>query len=495
MDPIPTSQEEPLTAPDSVSQAERVPPAQNASPLDLLVIGGGPSGLAYALGAARAAAVTGRSLRYGVLEAAPRPGGWVHTRHAGPYALETGPYGYLDKHPELGRIQEILEIGDDRREPAEAARNRYVLARGKLRRMPRGPLSFLFSRILTLRGKLRLLREPWAPARPAGEDESVAAFATRRLGRQAAEALVVPMFNGIYAGDPERASLAACFPRMAELERDYGGLFRALWHLRKKVKRSGQGVGAPRGVLTSFRGGLSTLVEALQGYHGDHLQLNCPARAIQRNEKGYDVVTDAGRLPARRVVLAVPAPAAAALLGPLDPRLAEPLQAIPYAGVSVVHTAYEAQAAARVPPGFGYLTPRTARRAVLGAVFVSTIFPEHAPAGQVLLRNVLGGALRPELLELEDEELLRRVRGEHRDLLGVRAPPEFTDVERYPAALPQYRLGHLAGVEALERALEAWPGLWVTGNALRGIGLADCLAKNFARGLDDLAGGREGRAP
>jgi oxygen-dependent protoporphyrinogen oxidase len=240
-------------------------------------------------------------------------------------------------------------------------------------------------------------------------------------------------------------------------------------------------------VLTSFRGGLSTLVEALTGYHGDHLHLGCPARAIERSDRGFEVVTDSGRLPARRVVLAVPAPAAAALLGPLDPRLAEPLEAIPYAGVSVVHTAYEAQDAARVPRGFGYLTPRTARREVLGAVFVSTIFPEHAPAGQVLLRNVLGGALRPELLEVEDDELVRRVRGEHRDLLGVEAPPVFTEVERYPAALPQYRIGHLARLAALERALEAWPGLWVTGNALRGIGLADCLAKNFAQGLEEGA--------
>ncbi len=449
------------------------------------MVGAGPSGLAYALGAQQAAEAAGRPLRLQVLEAASRPGGWVHTRRVGPYALETGPYGFLDKHPELGRIIQVLGLDEVRQQPAPAAKNRYVLARGRLRRMPTGPLSFLLSRILTLRGKLRLLREPWAPPHPGG-DETVAAFAARRLGAQAAEALVVPMFTGIYAGDPDQASLAACFPRMAELERDHGGLFRALWALRKKVKRSGQGVGAPRGVLTSFAGGLSTLVERLAAQVGAPLTLDCAVERVEPIEGGYRLVTSTGEVAARRVVLAVPARVAKTVVAPLGPDLVEPLAAIPYAGVAVVHTAYDAAAAGRVPQGFGFLAPRTARRDLLGAVFVSTLFPDHAPTGELLLRNVLGGLLRPDLVELEDGELLERVSAEHRALLGVTAPPRFTDVVRYPTSLPQYRVGHLDRVAALERALEPFPGLWITGNALRGIGLADCLAHNFARGEKDF---------
>lgn len=467
-------------------RTERRIVSESPEVLDLLVVGAGPSGLAYALGAQAGARSQGRSLTLRVLEALPRPGGWVHTRRVGAYTLETGPYGYLDKHPELGRIVEEVGLSSLRREPTPLARNRYVLSRGKLRALPRGPLSFLFSRILSLGAKLRLLREPWA-APPPGGDESVSAFASRRLGPRAAEALVVPMFTGIYAGDPDRASLAACFPRMAELERDHGGLFRALWRLRKQVRASGQGVGAPRGVLTSFEGGLSTLIERVAAALGDGvLSLATPAHAVTREAQGFRVDSAHGPLRAKQLVLALPARQAAPLLRGSEPRLAEQLAQIPYAGVVVVHTAYSGQAARRVPPGFGFLVPRTAKREVLGAVFVSTIFPDQAPAGELLLRNVLGGMLRPDLLDLDEDELVRRVREEHRGLLGLAEEPRFVDVVRYPDSLPQYHLGHLEHVASLEAEVQKVPGLRVTGNALRGIGLADCLAQNYRKGLEDF---------
>jgi oxygen-dependent protoporphyrinogen oxidase len=449
---------------------------------DLIVVGAGPSGLAYGLGAQAAAERHGTELRLALLEAADRPGGWVHTRREGPYVLETGPYGYLDKHPELGQILERLGLRDQALSPAPAAKNRYVLARGRLRRMPTGPLSFLFSRILTFRAKLRLLREPWAPPHPGG-DETVAEFAARRLGPEAAEALVVPMFTGIYAGDPDRASLASCFPRMAELEQDHGGLFRALWRMRKQVRKSGQGVGAPRGELTSFSGGLSTLVDAFQDHFGPALRLSTPVTSVERDGTGFRVVTGQGEtLRTARLALAAPARQLVEVVHPLDAKLAALLGEITYGGVSVVHTAYRREDARRVPEGFGFLVPRQARRRLLGSVFVSTIYPDQAPAGELLLRNVLGGVLQPELVEADDDRLREIVRTEHRELLGLGAEPRFTEVVRYPDSLPQYEVGHGALLARLEERVARLPGLHVTGNALRGIGLADCLAKNYAAG-------------
>lgn len=455
--------------------------SDSSSVFDLAVVGAGPSGMAYALGAVHVAEQLGRPLSVVVLEAAGRPGGWVHTGTQGPYRLETGPYGYLDKHPELGEIVRALSLESAMHGPSPAAKNRFVLVRSKLRRLPTGPLSFLFSRILSLRGKLRLLREPWAKGPPEG-DESVAAFATRRLGSEAAESLVVPMFTGIYAGDPDAASLAACFPRMAELERDYGGLFRALLKLRKQVRRSGQGVGAPRGVLTSFRGGLSTLMRAMADALGERLRLSWPVEEVRRAEDGFVAAGPAGSVRARALVMAAPARIATRLLAPLDEQIAALLGEIPYVGVSVVHTAYRQEDAARLPRGFGFLVPRAAGADLLGSVFVSHIFPDHAPEDQVLLRNVLGGALRPELVDLDDELLVRRVRDAHARLLGLHREPAFMEVARYPRALPGYPLGHLDRLAALDAAVAGHPGLVVTGNALRGIGLADCLAKNYAAG-------------
>lgn len=454
--------------------------------LDLIVVGGGPSGLAYGLGAQGAAERSGTALRLAILEAADRPGGWVQTRREGGYTLETGPYGYLDKHPELGQILDRLGLRDQALYPAPAAKNRYVYVRGRLRRMPSGPLSFIFSRILRPRAKLRLLREPWARPHPGG-DETVAAFATRRLGPEAAEALVVPMFTGIYAGDPDRASLASCFPRMAELERDHGGLFKALWRMRKQVSKSGQGVGAPRGELTSFNGGLSTLIDAFRDHLGSALRLSTPVTAVERDGDspgdGFRVVTSTGEtLRTRRLVLAAPARQLVEVVRPLDAELSALLGKVPYGGVSVVHTAYRREDARRVPEGFGFLVPRLAKRRLLGSVFVSTIYPEQAPTGELLLRNVLGGVLQPDLVEADDDQLREIVRKEHRELLGLSAEPAFREVVHYPGSLPQYEVGHGALLDQMEERVAKLAGLYVTGNAWRGIGLADCLAKNFAAG-------------
>jgi len=456
--------------------------------LDLLVVGAGPSGLAYALGAQGVARRLGKGLRLGILDAADRPGGWVHTRSEGAYTLETGPYGYLDKHPELAEILDRLGLRDQALYPAPAAKNRYVLARGRLRRMPSGPLSFLFSRILRPRAKLRLIREPWAAPHPGG-DETVAHFAARRLGPDAAEALVVPMFTGIYAGDPDRASLASCFPRMAELERDHGGLFKALWRLRKQVRKAGQGVGAPRGELTSFSGGLSTLIDAFADHFGAVVRLGTEVISVERVGPGPGVsdgfrVTTAGgeTLHTARLALAAPARKLVEVVRPLDEVLAGLMGEISYGGVSVVHTAYHRSDARRVPEGFGFLVPRQAGRHLLGSVFVSTIYPEQAPSEELLLRNVLGGMMQPDLVEADDDRLLEIVAAEHRELLGIEAAPCFSEVVRYPGCLPQYEVGHGALLARMEERVAGLDGLYVTGNAWRGIGLADCLAKNFAAG-------------
>ncbi len=457
---------------------------ESSALFDLIVVGGGPSGLAYALGARAAAERAETPLRLAVLEASERPGGWVHTRRQGAYSLETGPYGYLDKHPELGVILKRLGLQDRVLNPAPAAKNRYVFVRGKLRRMPSGPLSFVFSRILRPRAKLRLLREPWARAHPGPDvDETVADFAKRRLGSEAAEALVVPMFTGIYAGDPDRASLASCFPRMAELEAEHGGLFRALWRLRKKVKESGQGVGAPRGLLTSFSGGLSTLMDAFGLHFGADLRLSTPVTAVEPDGEGFRVVTEQGDvLRTARLALAAPANRLADVVRPLDPVLSGILGEVSYGGVSVVHTAYRRQDARGVPRGFGFLVPRLARRRILGSVFVSTIYPEQAPSDELLMRNVLGGVLQPELVDADADELRAIVAEEHRELLGLTAEPSFCEVVRYPGSLPQYEVGHGERLARMEAQVARRPGLYVTGNAWRGIGLADCLAKSFTAG-------------
>lgn len=456
--------------------------------LDLAVVGAGPSGLAYGLGAIDSSE---NKPAMKVLERAHQAGGFVRSMVDGPYLIETGPYGYLDKHPELGELVRLVGLENQARSPLPSvARRRFVVARGKLRKIPIGPGSFLSSRILPLSAKVRLLREPWCPPPPKGVDETVTDFAVRHLGVKAAEALVVPMFLGIYAGDPDKASLASSFPRMAELEQKWQSLFRALWALRKKVKDSGQGVGAPRGQQTSFSGGLSTLIQAMAERLGGSLMTGAEVQRITGDGSSYRLIlADERELSARQVVLAIPARVLARVASRLDPEITELAARIPYVSVAVVHTAHRLTSGAvgrkihRRTTGTGFLIPRSEHKdGLLGTVFVSSLFNEACPQDEILLRSVLGGRLHPEVMEWSDEKLCASVASWHSRLLGVSEDPVFVRVDRYPDALPQYDVGHGQILAKLDRCMERWPGLSYTGNAFRGIGLADCLAANFQKG-------------
>jgi len=442
----------------------------------VVVVGGGISGLAAAW------RLRERGLDVVVLEASDRAGGKIKTERAGEWLVEHGPNGFLDSRRPVLELARDVGLGAELVPADDRAEHRYLFLRGELRAVPHSPPAFLRSNLLSRRGRLRMLAEPLVPPRRSETDESVYDFAARRIGPEAASSLVDPMVTGVYAGDVRQLSLRAAFPRLHALEMDHGGLVRGMLARRKQ---STGGPSGPGGRLTSFDGGMSAFIDALAGGLGEAVQTGRPATAIERSDGGWRVSAAGGDpIACEAVALCTPTDVSARLLGPLAPAATAPLDAVPYAPAAVVAVGYRTIDLPRPLDGFGYLVPSGEGRRVLGVVWSSTLFSHRAPNDHALLRVIVGGAHHPELLGLDDAALLGVVREELRATLGPLPDPAFSRIVRWPRAIPQYTLGHTDRLRAAEAAIASHGGLFLGGNGLYGVSLADCVAR--ADALPDL---------
>lgn len=452
----------------------------------IVIIGGGISGLATAWLLRDKARSAGKELDITLLEKEERPGGKIRSIKADGYTCEWGPNGFLDSKPQTLNLCRAIGVESNLHRSNDNARKRFIFSGGELHQLPDGGPAFLKSRLISWPGKLRLAMEPtpFISSAPAGVDETLAAFGRRRLGKEALDKLIAPMVSGIFAGDPETMSLVSCFPRIAELEREYGGLIRAMIMLGKKKKQdiaAGKVVSSaagPGGVLTSFREGIQYLSDALATLLGGIVK---PGVSVTSVEKGGSVpyrvkCSDGSEYEADQVIVASPAFAAAEMLAGLDGGIAGVLQQIPYASMTVICFGYGRDQIKRSLDGFGYLIPKKEGLSTLGTLWDSSMFENRAPEGKVLLRSMMGGACFPEYVKLSDDEVVAKVREDLAVAMGIDAAPEFIRVFRHPQAIPQYTVGHGKRLQALEESLKAHPGLILTGNSYRGIGLNDCVA-------------------
>jgi oxygen-dependent protoporphyrinogen oxidase len=443
----------------------------------IAIVGAGVCGLALAhrLVAANAPC----ALR--VYEAAGAPGGHARTVREDGFLVEAGPNGFLDRNPGPVDMARELGLGDDLVEALPAAKRRFIVHGGRLRRVPDSPLGLVTSDALTPLGKLRLLGEPFARPSPVGVDETVHAFATRRVGREAADRLVDAAVSGISAGDSRELSLAAAFPMMAEMEKEHGSLLRAMGARRKA------GRGPAR--LLAFRGGMGSLVAASAGAIGDRLVLGSRVVALARADGAWRLGLATGEeAEADRVVLAVPARAASALLLPFDPELARSLTHTPFSSVAVVALAYPAAALPRPLDGYGYLVTRDEGLATLGVVWESSLFAGRAPEGHVLLRAVLGGPRRSEVVFAPDADRIAIAREELARVLGVTADPERTWTFAWPHAIAQYVRGHRERTAEARTLAARHPGLDLVGSSYDGISFGSAIDAGRAL-ADRILGG------
>jgi oxygen-dependent protoporphyrinogen oxidase len=450
----------------------------------VVVIGGGIAGLAGAHRLTELAREQGKPLQVTVLERSGRLGGPIQTAHENGFVIECGADSFISEKPwarelarRLGLEGELIPTGESRRT--------MVVCRGKLVDVPAGfnllapvdLIPILKSPILSLRGKLRLVLEPMLPRRVANDDESIAAFVTRRMGREVLERLAQPLAAGIYTGDPAVLSIEATLPRFAELECHYGSVIRGLKAVQKKIAaRSASG--ARWSLFLSFRDGMQTLVDTLARALGKNLRLNCAVESLTPcapQTKWRVGLRDAIALEADAIICAARAGDAAALIEPLDGELAGSLRRIAYSSAAVVNLAYKESDFPAKPRCFGFVVPATEGRKIIAGSFSSLKFAGRAPDGSILMRVFMGGALQQEMMALGDDQMVATARDEIASLLGVNAAPILTRVARWPDSMPQYGLGHLDRICEIERRSAALPGLTLAGAAYRGVGIPDCV--------------------
>jgi len=450
------------------------------------VIGGGVSGLAAAHRIAELSRRDAQPCEVIVLEARLRLGGAIETRQQGGMVLEGGPDAFLTEKPWAIALCQRLGLADELIGTQEACRRSFVLRRGRLVQVPEqfyliapGSLAVLAkSRMVSWPAKIRMAAEWFVPPRRAIGDESVAAFVSRRFGREAFERIGQPMVSGIYSADATTLSCDATLPQFRQWERQYGSVLKALRaQAAARSQAALQHASGPRySLFMSLRRGLSTLVDALRARLPEG-SIRCGV-AVERVERrddwtircrsGESIVADA-------VCLAAPAPQSAAMLASTAPALSQALAGIPFESVATVNAAFHQRDVPHALDGFGFVVPHVEQRRIIGCSFASVKFPHRAPKGMVVLRAFLGGALHRDVLEQDDASLEHLVREELRHALGISIPPVFVSIHRHERAMPQYHVGHLDRVAAIEAHQARWPGLALIGNSYRGIGLPDCI--------------------
>ena len=438
----------------------------------IAIIGGGISGLSLAYFLIE----KDPELEVTVFESEKRPGGKIWTDRAEGFLCEWGVNGFLDNRPMTLALSEKLSLSPLRSN--DASRKRFIFSGGMLHRLPESPPAFLTSRLLSLPGKLRVMAETIVPGN-AKEEETLADFARRRLGTEAYQKLIDPMASGIYAGNAETLSLRACFPKVYDLERKYGGLIRGMLKLQKEKKKLGSKdkVGAgPGGVLTSYHNGMGELIQALKEMMGDRLRLGYRGASLDRKGKGYiQHFSDGSSCEADAVVLASPAYATAEILRNFDKKLSALVSEIPYPSLSVACFGFRKEKIRADLAAFGYLIPSREKRKILGTLYDSSIFPNRAPEGYVLLRSMVGGARASGLAMEQEPRLIEIIRKELADIIGITAEPDFVRIYRHEMAIPQYTVGHVERLGNIDAALGKHRGLFLTGNAYRGIAVNDCI--------------------
>jgi oxygen-dependent protoporphyrinogen oxidase len=443
-----------------------------------VVVGGGIAGLA----AARRLVDVLPGAEVLLVEREAHVGGKLRTvRTPDGFVVEAAADSFLSRKERGVGLVEELGLADElvARRP-ENARS-FVRVGNALHPLPEGLTGMIpadldaleSSALLTAEGRDRLRAEAELPPEPAGGDESIASFVTRRLGREAYERLVEPLMTGIYGGDGERLSLQATFPQLRALELEHGSVLGGLAATSPSPGRYPAFVGFARGMETIVHG----LVDALEGRAeittGDAVRL-------RRSRDGYVLeLRSRPALATGGVVLAVPAPAAAALLEELDPELAHDHAEIPYASSAIVTLAYAARDVEHPLDGYGYVVPATEGTDVLACTWSSSKWEGRAPAGKALLRIFLGRFGGPDPTARTDEALVTLAR-EELLRLGIEAEPEQAWVHRWPLGMPQYVLGHPERLERIAAALERHPGLALAGAAYRGVGVPDCIASGEA---------------
>jgi oxygen-dependent protoporphyrinogen oxidase len=459
------------------------------------IVGGGITGLA----AAHRLLSRQPELQVTIYEASWRVGGILRTEQVDGFTIEAGPDSFIAAKPRGVGLS--LELGLDSRFqwPNEKHQGSYLLRNGKLHPMPEGLTGLIPTRLgpmlrtnlISPWGKARMALDFLKPSQPGNDDESLEHFIERRLGGEVYHNLIEPLMAGIYSGNGAELSLAATFPQLRTAERMHGGLIKGVLAARREAQMRPIGQQERRGFV-SFQTGIHELPDALVSRiesAGGVVRLGHRVERLDRAADGTFTLAvtegvQSSIVQVDAVILAAPADVSAALLNSVAPAAATAMAAIPQVSTALIALGYKIGPNARTPKGFGYLVPRIERRRVKAMTFLSSKWENRAPDGHFLVRAFVGRAGEQGVLEWPDPDLIRIVREEMRDVLGVTGEPVLGEVYRWDRAMPQYTLGHLDRIARIETAAARIPGLGIAGNMFHGVGIPDCI------GAGEAASGR-----
>ncbi|MDE3067676.1 MAG: protoporphyrinogen oxidase [Verrucomicrobiota bacterium] len=451
------------------------------------IIGAGITGLTAAFYLKRA------GVPVTVYEAGERAGGVIQSIRKDGFLAEFGPNTILETSPKIAQFVSDAGLESRRLASDPRAEARYLVRHRRPIKMPGSPLGFLATKLFSARAKLAVLREPFVPPLRDGAEESVAQFVVRRLSQEFLDHAVEALVAGVYAGDPGKLSVQHAFPRLAQLEARYGSLIKGQIFGARQRQRRGE-IAKDRAPKFSFDEGLQVLPDALAAQLGDAVKLNSPVMGLTQMENGWRVSTPSGEVEYGAVIycgtayrlaeLRVDARASpASSLSPSVEERAEErgagrlgmFSAVRYPPVASVALGFRRQDVAHPCEGFGMLVPKIEGFKILGTIFSSSLFPNRAPAGHILLTSYVGGERQPELASLSAEKLVGLVCADLRLLLGVQGGPVFQHCAIYPKAIPQYTVGYGKFKDRMETMEAAAPGLFFAGSYRDGVSLGDSI--------------------
>jgi oxygen-dependent protoporphyrinogen oxidase len=449
----------------------------------IAIVGGGISGLsaAYALEEKRKSGVP---VEYVLFESSPRLGGVLVTDHVDGCIVEAGPDSFLTEKPWATDLCKKIGLGDQLIGSNDSDRKTYIVANGKLVVMPDGLMFMVPTKIMptvlsplfSWRTKFRMATEWFHPLHQASGDETVAQMVERHYGPEMVGLLADPLLSGVYGGEASQLSVRSVLPRFADMESQYGSLGRAMLASRKKMKAAAKG--PPRPLFTSLRDGMQQMVDALVArLDASALRTNSPVESFLPQSDGNHWTVCARSKTDRfdALILATPTQAAAAILQSSNEKLARELSEIQYSSSVTVTLGYDEQVRRSLPPGFGFLVPRSEGRRMLAATFVHNKFPHRAPENRAIVRCFLGGARDEQILQSSEETILEIVRRELREIIALTAEPLFARAYKWKSAMAQYTVGHLDRLQRIESLRQQLPTLALAGNGYSGIGVPDCV--------------------
>jgi len=439
---------------------------------DVIVAGGGIAGLSCAL----------RLMHNGVstvvLEAEKEAGGNVRSRMVDGFLLEWGPHTFMGSADDVFTLAEETGMENELVSTRECASNRFIVRDHELHPVFTSAGSFLKSRLLSFKGKMALITEPFRSSR-SDPDDTAQEFFNRRFGKEAAEMLAGAFISGVYAGDPAMLSARAAFPLFWNFEQNSGSMIRgAVGHMRKRRREwKGKGI-SPRKGLFSFRYGLGHLTNTMARIIGERCMTSTAVRSVSRQNGIYRVLTEKGQFSAPNLVIAVPPRETGRLLRDIAADISELVSTIPMAPLAVVYLGYKSHLD-EVPDGFGFLAPRKQGVRSLGILFPSRLFDGRAPGNGDLLTGFVGGMMDWDALNLDDEGVVSIVQDDLDRLLNLTTEPSFRMIRRHPHAIPQFVQGHVERMEKIRTVLASVDGLYLAGNYMHGVGMKDAVASGF----------------